>query len=75
MAMNFENMVRCNNCMKSFHENEIVYNEAEDKEYCPHCGENGCLMDLTEEETEAETVMNHYDEGCKKWSELFAKVK
>ena len=25
MAMNFENMVRCNNCMKSFHENEIVY--------------------------------------------------
>lgn len=32
-------------------------------------------MDLTEEEAEAEEVMNHYDEGCKKWSELFAKMK
>ena len=49
MAMNFEDKVRCNNCMKEFFENEIVYNEAEDKEYCPYCGKSGYLMDLTEE--------------------------
>ena len=31
--------------------------------------------DMTVEylEKEAEAIMNHYDEGCKKWSELFAK--
>lgn len=46
MAMNFENMVRCNNCMKVFRENEIIYNEAEDKELCPYCGKSGCLIDL-----------------------------
>ena len=33
MSMEFENMVRCNNCMKTFHENEIIYNEREDKEF------------------------------------------
>lgn len=32
-------------------------------------------MNLTEKEVEAEEIMNHYDEGCKKWSELFAKMK
>lgn len=26
-------------------------------------------------EKELEAVMSHYDEGCKKWSELFAKMK
>ena len=26
-------------------------------------------------EKELEKVMNHYDEGCKKWEELFAKMK
>ena len=46
MAMNFENMVRCNDCMKVFQENEIVYDEAEDKEFCPYCGTSGCLMDM-----------------------------
>ena len=24
---------------------------------------------------EAEVIMNHYDEGCKKWSKLFAEIK
>ena len=46
MAMNFESMVRCNHCMKTFHENEIIYDEVKDAEFCPHCGEAGCLMDL-----------------------------
>ena len=50
MSMEFENMVRCNNCMKTFHENEIIYNEREDKEFCPYCGVSGCLMDIKEME-------------------------
>ena len=50
MSMEFENMVRCNNCMKIFHENEIIYNEKEDKEFCPYCGVSGCLMDIKEME-------------------------
>lgn len=28
---------------------------------------------LTEKDKEVESVMSHYDEGCKKWAELFAK--
>ena len=48
MSIEFENMVRCNNCMKIFHENEIIYNEREDKEFCPYCGVGGCLMDIKE---------------------------
>ena len=50
MSMEFENMVRCNNCMKVFHENEIIYNEREDKEFCPYCGVSECLMDIKEME-------------------------
>ncbi len=46
MSMQFENMVRCNQCMKVFHENEIIYDGDEDMELCPRCGEGGCLMDL-----------------------------
>ena len=57
MSMEFENMVRCNNCMKTFHENEIIYNEREDKEFCPYCGVSGCLMDIKEM-----TVVNAEDE-------------
>ena len=57
MSMEFENMVRCNNCMKIFHENEIIYNEREYKEFCPYCGVSGCLMDIKEM-----TVINAEDE-------------
>lgn len=46
MSMEFEKMVRCNQCMEIFHENEIVYDGDEDKEYCPYCGKSGCLMDI-----------------------------
>lgn len=73
MAMNMENKVRCNDCMKVFNENEIVYDEAEDKEYCPYCGVSGCLMDLNDKEKEFESVWNNYNDGCKKWSELLSK--
>lgn len=41
--------VRCNNCMEVFDEKEIVYDGDLDKEFCPCCGEAGCLMDLLED--------------------------
>lgn len=40
--------VRCNNCMKVFDEKTIIYDGDWDQEFCPHCGESGCLMDLKE---------------------------
>lgn len=45
--------VRCNNCMKEFDEEEIVFDDGLNAEYCPYCGESGCLMDL-EDKTEGE---------------------
>lgn len=32
--------------MKVFDEEKIVYDGEDDMEYCPECGESGCLMDL-----------------------------
>lgn len=40
--------VRCNQCMKVFDEEKIVYDGETDTEFCPECGESGCLMDLAE---------------------------
>ena len=40
--------VRCNQCMKVFDEEEIVYDSEMDMEFCPKCGEDGCLMDFSE---------------------------
>ena len=45
--------VRCNNCMKEFDEEEIVFDDGLNAECCPYCGEGGCLMDL-EDKTEGE---------------------
>ena len=42
----FDNIVRCNNCMKEFYENEIIYDGDEDMEVCPYCGEGYCITDL-----------------------------
>lgn len=44
--------VRCNNCMEVFAESKITWDGEEEKEYCPKCGEAGCLMDLEEDEEE-----------------------
>lgn len=38
--------VRCNQCLEIFDEEEIVYDGDEDEEYCPKCGESGCLMNI-----------------------------
>lgn len=42
--------VRCNQCMKIFEEDKIVYDGEIDMEFCPECGEGGYLMDLPQEE-------------------------
>lgn len=38
-------IVRCNMCYWSGPETNIPLT-SEDKEYCPHCGSVGCLMDI-----------------------------
>lgn len=38
--------VRCNQCMAIFDEEQISYDG--ETEFCPECGESGCLMDLSE---------------------------
>ena len=69
MSMEFENMVRCNNCMKTFHENEIIYNEREEKEFCPYCGVSGCLMDVKEmEDNKMEEKRNYLKEFLEKFN-------
>ena len=69
MSMEFENMVRCNNCMKMFHENEIIYNEREEKEFCPCCGVSGCLMDVKEmEDNKMEEKRNYLKEFLEKFN-------
>lgn len=42
--------VRCNNCMEEFDEQKVIYDGETDTEYCPYCGECGCLMDLENED-------------------------
>ena len=42
--------VRCNQCMKVFDEDKIVYDGEEDMEFCPECGESDYLMDLPDDE-------------------------
>lgn len=44
-------IIKCNNCMKEFEEEKIVYDGDDDTEYCPFCGESGYLMDINEDET------------------------
>lgn len=45
--MEEERRVRCNQCMSVFDECHIRVerDESGDREYCPVCGEEGCLMD------------------------------
>ena len=50
MCMNFEDMVKCVNCNKQFHENEVIYDGDEDMEFCPYCGEGGKIRNLSNNE-------------------------
>lgn len=47
-------MVRCNMCMNIFDEEEIIYDSKHDIEFCPECGESGCLMDLLNDEVKGD---------------------
>lgn len=40
--------VRCNQCMRTFDEDDITV--VDEVEYCPFCNESGCLMDMGESE-------------------------
>ena len=42
-------MVKCNWCDESFQEDEIIFDEQTEKEFCPYCQESGCLMDTETE--------------------------
>lgn len=44
MAMNFEDMVMCDKCKKEFHENEVIYDEANDVDLCPYCGSSDMIV-------------------------------
>lgn len=44
--------VRCVWCENEFKEDKILFDEKNETEYCPFCGESGCLMDLDEESDE-----------------------
>lgn len=44
MAMNFEDMVKCVNCEREFHENEVIYDEANDVDLCPYCGDSNTIV-------------------------------
>lgn len=46
MSINIKYEVKCTNCKKEFFEREIVYDGDEDMEFCPYCGEGGCIVDL-----------------------------
>ena len=48
-------LVKCTNCEELFDENDVEYDVEDDMEYCPNCGEGGCLMDL---DTEKEIINN-----------------
>ena len=38
--------VRCCNCKAEFIEEDIIYDGEDDIEYCPYCGEGGCIEDI-----------------------------
>lgn len=44
--MDNNNVVRCNDCMEVFYEEEIVYDFDTEEETCLKCGKVGCLMDM-----------------------------
>ena len=58
-----ERLCRCNQCGKTFNEGDIICEE--DEEYCPECGEDGCIADICELQ-DTDTVERHKQtEECK----------
>lgn len=54
--------VRCNNCMKIVDEDKIIYDGEEDMEFCPECGEGGCLMDLSDDDLLEDLMMEQREQ-------------
>lgn len=50
-------LIRCNMCESVFQEEQINYDDTNDKEYCPNCGTSGCLMDL-KSDTKIRFILN-----------------
>ena len=46
----FKNKVRCNYCESEFYEDYIITNSEDGQEICPVYKEEGCLMDIENEE-------------------------
>ena len=43
------NKILCIWCENTFLEDAVIYEETTGLEYCPHCNENGYLLDLDTE--------------------------
>lgn len=54
--------VRCNMCMQVFDEEEVVYDGEMDVEFCPKCGESGCLMDLPDDEFLEDLILEQQEQ-------------
>ena len=71
MSMEFENMVRCINCKKEFHENEVIYDGDEDMEFCPYCGEGNAIKDIKSYEQKCEELKRKcFDLGANAMEDL-----
>ena len=57
-------IIRCNMCMKTFDESEILYNYVDNVEACPYCHRSGYLMDLSDEYVALIDQEDETDEGA-----------
>ena len=57
-------IIRCNMCMKTFDESEILYNYVDNVEACHYCHRSGYLMDLSDEYVALIDQEDETDEGA-----------
>lgn len=67
-----EQIVRCNWCMKTFDESEILYNPIDNVEACPYCHRSGYLMDLSEDDYSYDEAKNGFSDG--RYNNVLAKL-
>lgn len=62
--------VRCTNCMNVFYESAIIYDEANNEEYCPYCSVDGCLMDIDDDCMTTQEYRKYIEAECERqWNE------
>lgn len=61
---NIDAMVKCTNCGNKFPEKEVVYDGDEDMEFCPYCGEGGCIETLEDPGVESQKKYNEQIRNC-----------